>query len=476
MGSPTIEKTDVLVIGAGPGGYPAAIRSAQLGKKVILVDKGYLGGECLNWGCIPSKALISAADFYHRLESDASAMGISVQKVNIDVQQLQKWKNGIQTRLIEGIKQLLKGNKVKTIMGSAKFVSSNEIEVKLDNGNTIFIKAKDIIIATGSKFISLPNVEIDEKTILSAKGALSFERIPKDFVIIGGGVIGLEIGTIYAKLGSNVKIIELLPEILPWIDPSLTRIVKLRLKKLGVDLFTDSQVKEINLMKDKSLEITLETTKGIVKLNSNQILISIGKEASTVELGLKKIELKIDKKGFIKVNSQQQTNIPHIYAVGDCTGIPFLAHKATKQGIIAAEVIAGLPSESDFKAMPYAIFTDPEIAYVGMSEKETKEAGYQVITGRTSFGASGRALTHQSELGFVKVIADANSGILYGVQIVGPEASEMISEASLALEMGSTVEDIGFTVHPHPTISEMVMEASDAALKKAIHQINRLSK
>jgi dihydrolipoamide dehydrogenase len=469
------ELADVLVIGAGPGGYPAAIRAAQLGKKVIIVEKGYIGGECLNWGCIPSKALISAAKVYHRISDSVTMgkLGISVEKPKIDIQQLQKWKISVQTQLIDGIRQLLKENKVKTIIGTAKLTKANEVTVTLDNGDKISIEVKDIIIATGSEFISLPNVEIDEETILSAKGALSLDSIPESLVVIGGGAIGLEIGTIFVKLGSKVKIIELLPEILPWIDPSLARIVKINLKKMEVELYTSSKVKAIKQLKNNQMKITVETKTGTIKLLSEKILVSVGKEASVNNLNLENIGIAKNEKGFIIVNSHQQTNIPNVYAIGDCTGEPFLAHKATKQGIVAAEVIAGLPSEFDFKAMPSVFFTDPEIAMVGLTEKEAKEKGYQVNTGRTAFGASGRALTQQSELGFVKVVADAKSNVLYGVQMVGPEVSELISEASLALEMGATIEDLGFTVHPHPTLSETLMEASDAALNKAIHQINK---
>ena len=467
-----IYETDVLVIGGGPGGYPASIRAAQLGKKVILVEKNFLGGECLNWGCIPSKALISAAEFYHRLIHDAETMGILVKDPSLDVNKLQLWKKCVTDRLIDGIKQLLEGNKVELIYGTASFINPNAVSVLSSSGEQFQINAKNIIIATGSSFISLPGFNIDEKTILSAKGALSFEKLPKSLCIIGGGVIGLELGTVYAKLGVQVSVIELLPEILLGVDPQLTRILKIKLRKLGVSIHTSSSAKPPKQLESGEYELIIETKQGELVIIVEKILIGIGKRATTSDLHLENSNVLVDNKGFIQVNKKQLTSHPSIYAVGDCTGPPFLAHRATKQGIIAAEVIAGLKSEFNFKTIPSAIFTDPEISFVGLSEPEAKEAGYDVIIGRASFGGSGRAITHQSDLGFVKVVGDKKTGQLLGVQIIGPNASELISEASLGIELGATLEDIASTIHPHPTLSEMLMEAADGALGKAIHQIS----
>lgn len=465
------QETDVVVIGAGPGGYPAAIRAAQLGLKVILVEKEYIGGECLNWGCIPSKALISATDFYHKLRTQSSTLGITVENVKIDFMKLQQWKQAVVSRLINGIKQLLRRNGVNTIFGTANFVDSNRVEISSVDGTKEYIEAKNIVIATGTGFISLPGFEIDEKDVLSAKGLLSLNEIPKNLLIIGGGSVGIELGTVFAKLGSKVSIIELLPDILPGIEPRMTILIKNRLQKLGVEIFTSSQVRNFKNLGSGNLKVEVRTKHETVKLNVNKILLSVGKRSSIDELKIDSIGIKTDKKGFIVVNKQQQTNIKSIYAVGDCTGIPFLAHKATKQGVIAAEVIAGLSSEADFKSIPSTIFSDPEISYAGLREKEAKEAGFEIITGRASFGSSGRALSHLADVGFVKVIAEANTGVLLGAEIIGPDASDLISEISLGLEMGATLEDIGFTVHPHPTLPEMIMEAADAALGKAINQM-----
>lgn len=466
-----VKETDVLIIGAGPGGYPAAIRAAQLGKNVIIVDKGTIGGECLNFGCIPSKALITAANFYHKLTHDASTMGISIGSVDLDVEKLQTWKQSIQDKLIGGIKQLLKSHKVQTMIGTASFLSKNEVEVILDDGSKETVKFQDAIIATGAAFISIPGFEIDEEDILSAKGALSLQKIPDHFICIGGGIIGLELGTVYAKLGSKVTIVELLPNLMTGVEKRMVNVVRKKLKAMDVDIFTETTAESFT-KKNGRIELVVKTKEGAKTIVGDKILLSIGKRAATSKIGLQRLGVKVDKGGFIEVNSKLQTNVPHIYAIGDCTGMPFLAHRATKQGIIAAEVITGMDSEADFRTIPGAIFTDPEIAFAGMNEAEAKEKGIDVHVGQAGFAASGRAMSYLETDGFARVIMNTADGSLLGVQIVGPHASDLISEAALALEMGATVEDLGFTVHPHPTLPEMIMEAAEAAEGKAIHVPN----
>ena len=472
-----VQTFDVVVIGAGPGGYPAAIRSAQLGKKTAIIETKWIGGECLNWGCIPSKALISAANFYDRAKKQAQEMVITFRSASVDFQKLQSWKKGIQDKQIGGINQLLKGNKVEIILGTAKFKSANIVEVTKENGSKEDISGSNFVISTGASFISIPGFQIDEKDILSAKGALELDQVPKEFLIIGGGIIGLELGSVYLRLGSKVTVVELLEEVLPGVDVTLTRVVKKRLREEGVKFFTASTAKKWSKGSDGMLEVEVESkSEGKLTVKANKILLSVGKKASTQNLGLEVVGVKTDQRGFIITSIKQQTNIPSIYAVGDCTGMPFLAHRATKQGVVAAEVIAGLPSESDFKSIPGAIFTEPEIAFTGLTEDEAKVKGYDVVTGRVAFAINAKAQAGQMSDGFVKVVMDKKTELLLGVQMVGPEVSNLISEASLAIEMGTTVEELGFTIHPHPTLPEVLMEAAEAALGKSIHTMNPLKR
>ncbi len=463
------QKVDVLVIGAGPGGYPTAIRAAQLDKSVILAEKVHIGGECLNYGCIPSKALISAADLYHRMNTHAPEMGITNTGTTVNMIKLQQWKNGVIQRLIGGIKQLLKAHKVKILMGTAKFLSPTQVEINLQDGTKEIIEPENVVIATGSKFIDLPHMKCDNKHFLDAQNVLDLDHVPEEFIVVGGGVIGIELGTAFAKLGSKVKIVELMPEILPGVEPSLVRFLKRHLRKLGIEIYSDSEATDV-VVKGEKQEVEIKSKKqGFLILTSDKCLVSIGKSAVTSDLGLDKAGINTDGRGFILVNSQQQTNVPHIYAVGDCTGMPFLAHRATKQGTIAAETIAGEAVEYDFRAIPMVIFSDPEIATAGMTETEAIKAGHKVIKTRASFAASGKALAMMADDGFVNAIVDEDSGALLGVQIIGPHASDLISEVALALTIGATAEDIASTIHPHPTLPEMIMEALEASIGKAIH-------
>ncbi|MHA2274667.1 MAG: dihydrolipoyl dehydrogenase, partial [Candidatus Kariarchaeaceae archaeon] len=464
-------KYDVMIIGAGPGGYPAAIRASQLGKTVAIIDKGTIGGECLNWGCIPSKAMISASDFYYKAKTESSRMGINIDGITVDLPKLKSWKQSVQDRLISGIKQLLKANKVKTYLGTAKIMNRNQVSVSLNDGGDETIDFEALIIATGTQFISLPGFEIDETLILSSKGLFDLDQLPEELICIGGGIIGIELGTVFAKLGSKVKVVELLPQLMTGVDKRIVRQVEKKLKTLGVEVFLESKGKSYTI-NDGKIKLTIEGKAGEQVITGDKILLSIGKKASTDSIGIENAGIKLDSKGFITVDQQLRTNVSNIFAIGDCTGLPFLAHKATKQGIIAAEVIAGKNSVADFKTIPSAIFTDPEIAIAGVTEAEAKEKGLDVMIGQAAFAASGRAMSILEEDGFVKVISDANDGVLLGVEIVGPHASDLISEAALALEMGATAEDVGFTVHPHPTLPEMLMEAAEAIEGKAIHVPN----
>lgn len=462
------EETDFLVIGAGPGGYPAAIRAAQLGKNVTIVEKDAIGGECINFGCIPSKALISAADFYDKMISQASNQGINVEGAHIDFGKMQSWKEKVQLRMQMGVKQLLKGHRVEIIEGAARFLDTSTVEIDVNEGGIKEIEADATVLATGTDFRSLQGFEIDGEDILSAKGLLELNRLPDELLVIGAGYIGLELGTAYAKLGTKVHFVEIMSEILPTMDSSLVQPVKRNLQRHEVNIYTDSEAKTVSHKNDK-LVVDVASDDGMEQLHVDKVLLAVGKTARTEQLHLEKASIETDEQGFIKVDEEMETNVSNIYAVGDCTGPPFLAHRAMKQGKIAAEACSGKPSAFDYQAIPIVAFTDPEIATAGLNPEEAKKEGYEVAIGKAPFRYSGRAVAMLETEGFVRVVIDTETNILLGVQIVGPHASELINEAILAIEMGATAEEVGWTMHPHPTLSEMLMEAAESALKKSIH-------
>ena len=461
------QKTEAAVLGSGPGGYVAAIRLGQLGKETILIEKEKLGGVCLNIGCIPSKALIRVAKLKQRVEA-AKQIGLEVTGVNVDFAKVQAWKQSVVDRLVSGIDYLLKGNNVKVVKGTGKFIEAHQLEVKSASGTEI-IEAKGIIIATGSRYFDLPTFKFNGTSIISSTEALSLQQVPEKLAIIGGGVSGLEIGTMYAQLGTKVTVIEMLEQLLPGTDIDLVRVVERSLRKLGIEYHVKSKAKEY---RDGKVYATLEDGKEGV-FDADRVLVTVGRRPNSDAIGLEKVGVQTDPHGFIQVNKKMQTNLPGVYAIGDVVGPPMLAHKASKEGIVAAEVIAGMNSEADFHAMPGVIFTDPEIATVGLTESQAKERGYEPVIGKFPFTALGRALLAGETEGFAKIVADKNSNLVLGVHIVGAEASDLISEAALAIEMGATLEDIGFTVHPHPTLPESVMEAAEAAKGKAIHILQK---
>jgi len=461
------QKIEAAVLGSGPGGYVAAIRLGQLGKETILIEKEKLGGVCLNIGCIPSKALIRVAKLKQRVEA-AKQIGLEVTGVNVDFAKVQAWKQGVVDRLVSGIDYLLKGNNVKVVKGTGKFIEAHQLEVKSPSGTEI-IEAKDIIIATGSRYFDLPAFKFNGTSIISSTEALSLQQVPKKLAIIGGGVSGLEMGTMYAQLGSKVTVIEMLDQLLPGTDIELVRVVERSLRRLGIEYHVKSKANEY---RDGKVYATLEDGKEGA-FDADKVLVTVGRRPNSDEIGLEKAGVQTDSHGFIQVNKKMQTNLPGVYAIGDVVGPPMLAHKASKEGIVAAEVIAGMNSEADFHAIPGVVFTDPEIATVGLTESQAKEKGYDPIIGKFPFTALGRALLAGETEGFTKIVADKSSNLVLGVHIVGAEASDLISEAALAIEMGATLEDIGFTVHPHPTLPESVMEAAEAAKGKAIHILQK---
>lgn len=463
---------DVVVIGAGPGGYVAAIKAAQLGFKTAIVEREFLGGVCLNVGCIPSKAMISATHFLHKAQHDAGTMGINIKDISVDMKKLVTWKQSVCDKMSGGVNQLLKGNSVTILMGEAEFKSAKEITVKSKTG-TESVTAKYFVLATGSRPIQIPGFAFDEKDILSSTGALALEQIPKRMTVIGGGYIGLEISGYMAKLGTEVTVVEATGAVLNGVvDPECAQVVSRKLTKAGVKLLLNAKAKGQKKSKD-GYEVTVEINGKEETLKTDKILVTVGRKPNSDSGNLKAAGIAIDDKGFVKVDAQRRTNVSNIFAIGDICGQPMLAHKASHEGVLVAEVIAGHNRVYDAKTVPAVVFTDPEIASAGMMESEAKAKGYELKIGKFPFAANGKAVSLMETDGFVKMIADAKTDILLGVHIVGPEASNLISEAVLAIEMGARLQDLALTIHPHPTLGETMMEAAEATLGHAIHIIQK---
>jgi dihydrolipoamide dehydrogenase len=463
---------EVVVVGGGPGGYVAAIRAARLGREVVLVDdSGRLGGICLNHGCIPSKALIHAAGTYHDLKEEAAGMGITAEGVTVDLKAMMAWKGSVVTRLTDGIAKLCRGNGIRVVHGAFAFTSERTGLINFEEGfeNVEFEKA---IIATGSRPAQLPGLDPDGESILTSRDALALEAVPERLLVVGGGYIGLELGTVYAKLGSRVEVVEMMDTLLPGVDPDLVRFVARRLKKLGVVTRLGTTVDGVAPGAAGGLEVTVMKGDAAETIACDKVLVAVGRRPNVAGLDLEKAGIPVDDRGFIPIDEECRTRVPHVFAIGDVAGEPMLAHKASREGIVAAEVLSGRKSARDWQAVPAVIFSDPEIATVGLSEEQAAAEGFEVQVGRFPFSASGRALTMNRAEGFVKVVADRGTGRVLGVRIVGPEASTMISEGALAIEMAATLEDIASTIHPHPTLPESLMEAAEAAEKKAIHILN----
>lgn len=464
---------DVCVIGSGPGGYVAAIRSAQLGLKTAIIERDDLGGVCLNVGCIPSKAMITASHFLHRMQHDGPSMGITVKSFDFDMKQLKSWKQSVCDKMSGGVNQLLKGNSVEIIMGEANFKSKTELSVKTKAGAQT-VQAKNFIVATGSRPIEIPGFQADEKDVVTSTGALDFEDVPKKMVIIGGGYIGLEIGSYMNGLGSEVHVLEASDGLLKGMaDPDCVQVVARKLKKSGVNVHLGAFAKSWKKA-GKQLEVTAEIKGKTETLKTDKILLTVGRKPNSDQMDFKKVGVLIDEKGFVKIDAQCRTNVSNIYAIGDVAGQPMLAHKASHEGVLVAEVIAGQNRVYDAKTVPAVIFVDPEIASAGWTEAEAKSNGHSELKiGKFPFAANGRAVSMMQTEGFVKVIADAKTHVILGVHIVGPEASNLISEAALAIEMGAVLEDFALTIHPHPTLGETMMEAAEATLGHAIHIIQK---
>lgn len=456
---------DVVVIGAGPAGYVCAIRLAQMGRKVIVVEKEELGGVCLNVGCIPSKAMIQASALFDKIR-EAAVMGITVKDLAVDVGKLVSWKEGVVKKLTGGIGMLFKNHKIEAVKGQASFLSPREIAVKGASG-TETIGASSFVIATGSRPVSIAGFDFS-KEVWSSTEALAPAAAPKRLLVIGGGYIGLELGTMYAKLGSAVTVVEMMPTLLPGTDPDLSAVVARSLKKRKVEVLTSA--KALGYAKGKSgLRVQVEAEGKRSEIEVDQVLSSVGRKPNSDGLGLEKAGVKIDGKGFIPVDPQRRTNVSHIYAVGDVAGQPMLAHKGSKEGIVAAEAICGKKTIFDVKGIPAVIFTSPEVAYVGLTEAEARDGGFDPVVGRFPFAANGRALSLNETEGFAKIVADRKTDQVLGVFLVGPEVTELVAEATLAIELGATAEDLALTIHAHPTLPETIMEAAEALHGAAIH-------
>ncbi len=459
---------DLIVVGSGPGGYHAAIRAAQEGLKVACVEKGAVGGVCLNVGCIPTKALLHVGDELRKAK-EAKEFGIDFGQPKVDLGAVESWKQKVVSKQTNGVQMLLKGNKIELIQGEARFTSATEIEV----GGKKYSAGK-FIVATGSSPASIPGFELDGDRIIDSTGALTVGgEVPKRMVVIGAGAIGLEFADVYSSLGSEVTVVELLDQIAAAADADAAKELHKALEKRGIRILTSTKVLGQKKGK-KGTEVEVQAKDGSKEtLVADRVLVAVGRRPNGKNLGLEKAGVEVDERGFVKVvNDHMQTTVSTIYAIGDVARAPLLAHKAMKEGVVAAEHAAGKPTAYD-TVVPAVIYTTPELASVGMTEAEAKAAGYELRIGKFPLVASGRASTLGVDSGMIKLIGDAKTDLVLGFHMVGPNAGDIVSEAALAIEMGATLEDIALTQHPHPTISEGVMEAAEHAHGRAIHIANR---
>ncbi len=462
---------DLVVIGAGPGGYVAAIRAAQLGMKVACIDKrGPAGGTCLNVGCIPSKALLHSSELYEEAANHFAGHGIKVSGLKVDLAAMMARKTKVVEDLTKGIEGLFKKNKITYYKGHAVILGKGEVAIKLNDGNAESIHTKNILIATGSEVTPLPGIEIDEKRIVSSTGALELTEIPGKLIIIGGGIIGLEMGSVWRRLGSEVTVIEFLDRITPGLDGELAKSFQKTLEKQGVKFILGTKVTAAKVS-GKSVTVTTEPAKGGDKqeLKADYVLVAIGRRPYTANLGLKEAGVALDEKGRIKVDSHFATNVKGIYAIGDVIHGPMLAHKAEEDGIAAVETMAGQAGHVDYNTVPNVVYTWPEVASVGKTEEELKNAGVNYKAGKFPFMANSRARAVGDTEGFVKILADTKSDRVLGVHIIGPDAGTLIAEAVAVMEFGGSAEDIARTCHAHPTLNEAVKEAALAVDGRVIH-------
>ncbi|MEA3314127.1 MAG: dihydrolipoyl dehydrogenase [Caldisericota bacterium] len=456
-----MEEFDVAIIGAGSGGYVAAIRAADLGKKVVIIEHREIGGTCLNRGCIPTKALLKMAEIY-TCTKESQSFGIIVGNVSFDPNAIQRRKDAVIRRLVAGINFLFKARKIVVKKGNGKFLDPHIIEITSDEG-TEKIKAKDIIIATGSEPAIMPAFKIDRKNVLTSDEALNLTEYPKNILIVGAGAIGVEFSTIFSAFGTKVTIVEMMPQVIPALkDRKLASMFQRTLIKKGIEIKTGTKIDNIKIQGNGNAVSTLSSGE---EITTEKVLVSIGRKLNSTGIGIEKLGIKTEK-GKIITNEKLRTNIPNIYAIGDVIGGSLLAHKAQKEGGIVAEIIAGEDKKMDYRVVPWAIFSSPEIASVGITEEEAKENGIDTIVSEFPFLANGKAVVMNNTDGEVKIIAKNDTKEIIGAQIIGPEASVMIAELALAVENKLTLNDIAYTIHVHPTLPEAIMEVAKSGLEK----------
>jgi dihydrolipoamide dehydrogenase len=463
---PSESSFDLIIIGAGPGGYTCAFRAAQLGLKIALVEKrATLGGTCLNVGCIPSKALLSSSEHLVFAQKHAADHGLKLSGIALDLAVLMKKKSDVVARLVSGVTQLTKARKITAVTGAASFVSAHTIEVKGEK-ETTRLTAKNIVIATGSTPVELPFLKFDGKTVVSSDEAIAFDAVPKKLVVVGGGVIGVELGSVWSRLGSDVTVVEFLPKIIATYDDDIVRNFTRLLQRQGLKIEAGAKVISFE---QGVLAATREGQK--LELPADKVLVAVGRRPFTDSLGLEKAGVALDEKKWVKVDGQLRTNIAGIWAIGDVVAGPMLAHKAEEDGVAVAEWIAGKAGHINWDLVPAIVYTDPEVASVGLGEDAAKAAGIAVKTGKFNFAANGRAIAADGTDGYVKIIADAKTDKILGAQILGRSAGELISEVVTHMEYGGSAEDLGRTIHAHPTLSEAVKEAGLAVSKSALNAL-----
>ncbi len=463
------EKFQAVVIGGGPGGYVCAIRLAQLGLKTACIEsRGSLGGTCLNVGCIPSKSLLNLSEEFHKVKN-LSNKGIEVSEVKLNLPKMMKSKEKAVTVLTKGVEFLLKKNKVTYFKGKGSFKSKKEILIKDNNNKEIVIQTEKVIIATGSVPVSLPNIKIDEEVIVSSTGVLNLEKVPKKMIVIGGGYIGLEMGSVWSRLGSEVHVVEFLDHITPGMDKEISKEFMKILKKQGINFHLQHKVEKVDKNKSGVIVSTSDKEGNKKDFECDVVLVSVGRKPNTEGLNLEKIGIELDKKKRVKTNESFKTNLDNIYAIGDVINGPMLAHKAEDEGIAVAENIAGQSGHVNYDTIPGVIYTAPEVASIGKTEEQLKEKNIEYKIGKFSFMANSRAKAIDDTEGFVKILADKKTDRVLGAHLIGPHAGELIAEIGIAMEFGASSEDIARTCHAHPTFSEAVKEAALSVDKRAIH-------